>query len=181
MMKISRRLAVLSAAALAVLPLRAAEAQTQAQAPERSMVAAVIAAFAQPNRRIYLAPGLELTKRETDAGLMGRPRHTRATLEQVQQRFGATIAYPEEVMECPDASRPETCTIPGDGIVFYFVAPSTPMRNNILPVRVILYHNGRGAGGQILREVWDLLLRREPHTGWRLVYKNLVARANGPG
>lgn len=179
MMKISRRLAVLSAAALAVLPLRAAEAQTQAQAPERSMVAAVIAAFAQPNRRIYLAPGLELTKRETDAGLMGRPRHTRATLEQVQQRFGATIAYPEEAIECRDKARPETCRIPGDGMLFFFMSPQQPIQNGILPMRVVLYHNGRGAGGQILRETWDVLVRREA-AGWTVVQKRLAGKADGP-
>jgi len=173
----SRRLAVPLAATLLLLPARHAGAQTPE--PEANMVAAVIASFAQPGRRIFLAPGLELPAAAVNAGIRGRARHNAKTLEHAQRRFGATIAYPEEVIECRDASRPETCTIPGDGIVFYFVAPSTPMRNNILPVRVILYHNGRGAGGQILREAWDLLVRQGDQ-GWTVVQKRLYATANGP-
>jgi hypothetical protein len=145
------------------------------------MVEAVVEAFVQPGRRIYVAPGLMLTDAMLRAGFRGRPRHTAETLERVRERFDATIAYPEEAIQCEDRSRPETCTLPGDGMLFHFMVPERPARNDVLPVRVILYHDGRGAGGQILREVWDLLLRREPHTGWRLVYKNLVARANGPG
>ncbi len=177
MSKHSRRLVVPLAATLLLLPVRHAGAQTPE--PEANMVAAVIASLAEPNRRIYLAPGLELPASAVNAGLRGRARHNANTLEHVQKRFNATIAYPEEVMECPDASRPETCTIPGDGVVFFFVAPSTPIRNDILPVRVILYHNGRGEGGQILREAWDLLVRRSDE-GWTVVQKRLFATANGP-
>ncbi|MFO7261947.1 MAG: hypothetical protein DIU52_012395 [bacterium] len=166
---------LLGATALVVLPPRAAWAQK----PEPSMVSAVIAAFAEPGRRIYLAPGLELSQRDREFGLVGRARHTRATLEEVQQRFGATIAYPEEAIQCRDKSRPETCRIPGDGIVFHFMNPQQPIQNGILPVRVTLYHNGRGEAGQILRETWDLLVRRGSD-GWTVVQKRLAARANGP-
>src|SRR5690606_10950544 len=176
-MKVFSRFVVLGATALAVLPLQAARAQTPA--PERSMVAAVIAAFAEPDRRIYLAPGLELSKRQRESGLMGRARHTKATLEEVQQRFGATIAYPDEAIQCRDRARPETCRIPGDGILFYFMNPEHPIQNGILPIRVVLYHNGRGEGGQILREAWDLLVRRSDE-GWTVVQKRLFATANGP-
>ncbi|HEX7090323.1 MAG TPA: hypothetical protein VF192_09305 [Longimicrobiales bacterium] len=145
------------------------------------MVEAVVEAFAQPGRRIYVSPGLLLTEAMMRAGFRGRPRHTVATLEKVRERFDATIAYPEEAIRCKDRSRPETCTIPGDGMIFQFMVPERPLQKDVLPVRVILYQDGRGAGGQILRELWDLLLRREPYTGWRVVYKNLAARANGPG
>jgi len=177
MSKFLHRLAVPLAATLLLLPARHAGAQTLE--PEPNMVAAVIASFAEPGRRVFLAPALGLPAAMVNAGIGGRARHNAKTLEYAQQRFSATIAYPEEVMECRDASRPETCTIPGDGIVFYFVAPSTPLRNNILPVRVILYHNGRGAGGQILREAWDLLVRQSKE-GWTVVQKRLYATANGP-
>jgi len=177
MMKAFSRFLVLGATALVVLLPRAAWAQTTA--PERSMVSAVIAAFAEPGRRIYLAPGLELSQREQESGLAGRPRHTRATLNEVQQRFGATIAYPEEAIRCRDKSRPETCRIPGDGIVFYFMSPQQPIQNGLLPIRVVLYHDGRGEGGQILRETWDVLVRRGSD-GWTVVQKRLAGKANGP-
>ena len=169
-------LVVLGAAALFAFPAEAA----WAQGPENNMVEAVVEAFMQPGRKIYVAPGLLITQAMVNAGFMGRPRHSVATLERVRERFDATIAYPEEAIKCKDRSRPETCTLPGDGMLFQFVLPEQPLRNDVLPVRVILYHDGRGEGGQILREVWDLVLRRERYTGWRVVHRNLVARENGP-
>jgi len=170
-------LVVLGAAALFAFPAGAA----WAQGPENNMVEAVVEAFMQPGRKIYVAPGLLMTEAMVNAGFIGRPRHSVATLEKVRERFDATIAYPEEAIKCKDRSRPETCTLPGDGMLFQFVLPERPARTDVLPVRVILYHDGRGEGGQILREVWDLVLRREQYTGWRVVHRNLVVKENGPG
>jgi hypothetical protein len=145
------------------------------------MVEAVIASYDLTGRQVYLSPHLE-----PPAGMMeqqgfeGRIRHAAETLKQAEERYGARIMTPLEAVHCPERDRPDKCTIPGNGILFDFMLPR-PLQQGTLPVRIMVYHHGRGQGGQILREAWDFVLTREPQTGWRVVRKVLVATGQGPG
>lgn len=180
-----RQLAVARAALLAqsvvfALVARAAlsPGPMLAQTRERNLIEAVVDAFPRGDRQVYVSPTLIIEN--PPPGLQGAPRHTKEELEVVRKRYGAKIMRPEEAIRCTDPQRPETCTIPSNGVLFQFLLPE-PLQGGKLPLKVIVYYNGKGKNGQILREAWALVAARYPGVGWVVERKERFAVGYGPG
>lgn len=149
-----------------------------AQTPERNLIEAVVDAFPRGDRQVYVSPTLIIEN--PPPGLQGAPRHTKEELEVVRKRYGAKIMRPEEAIRCANPQRPETCSIPGNGVLFQFLLPQ-PLQGGKLPVKIIVYYNGKGKDGQILREAWALVAARYPGVGWVVERKERFAIGYGPG
>jgi hypothetical protein len=139
---------------------------------------AVIESFDLKGKRVFMAPSLA-GPAQLPGGLQARARHTAETQEWVRKRYNATIATPEEAIRCRDAERPETCSLGGNGVLFQFLAPQA-ISNGILPVQAVIYHDGKGRGGQLLREAWEFDLVQRPGVGWVVLRKRMVGAAQGP-
>lgn len=163
---------------VAALPAQQQQQQTASQ--DKPMIEAVIESFDLRNRRVYIAPRLGVPDGLLEShNVAGQIRHNAEELEAVSKRFNAVVQQPIDAINCPDPRQLQTCRLPGNGILFEFMLPS-PLERGLLPVRIIVYYDGRGEGGQILREAWDFVLTRQPVTGWRVVEKKLFAVAQGP-
>ena len=164
----------LRAGALAAVVLGAAALPAVAQDTEREMVEAVIETFPREGRQVYVAPALTLSDEMVQSGFQVKVRHSAKTLERVRQRFRAKTLYLEEAMHCSVPNKPETCILPGDGILFHFDMPK-PLQNGILPVRVHVFISRGKEGKGIVRETWDFTLTRKPRLGWTVLTKQLVS------
>ncbi len=174
---------LVTAMVITALILVSASVATAQRLPERqsTMLEAVIVSFDTKDRQVYVAPSLGVPEGLLESqNMAGQIRHSPEHLELVKERFEAIIQQPGLAILCQDRSRPETCWLPGDGILFEFMLPS-PMQDGKLPVRVVVYHDARGENDQILREAWDLLVARHPQGGWAVEEKELFAVAHGPG
>jgi hypothetical protein len=149
-------------------------------AQERGMVEAVMRTFDVAGRQVYLVPRFLEDGSESEQ-MSAVMRHAPQTISEIESTFRAKIMLPEEAIRCADVSRPETCTIPNHGIIFYFVQPRPRRPDGSLQVRLLVYQDGRGEGGQILREGWEFTLRPTTGSGWRVVNRQLVATVQGPG
>lgn len=149
-----------------------------AQAAERNLIEAVVDAFPRGDRPVYVSPTLLMKNPAPE--IRGAVRHTKEELEVVRKRYGARILTPDQAIVCEDPRRPETCVIPGNGILFQFLLPDGPMRAGKLSLDVIVYYSGKGKDGQILREAWSLVATRYPGAGWVVQHKERFAVGHGP-
>jgi hypothetical protein len=139
---------------------------------------AVMESFDLQGRKVFMAPSLA-GPAQLPGGLQARASHTAETQEWIRKRYNATIAAPEEAIRCRDAQRPESCSLGGNGILFQFLAPQA-IQNGVLPVQVVVYHDGKGRGGQLLREAWEFMLVQRPGVGWTVLGRQMVGSAQGP-
>ena len=101
---------------------------------------------------------------------------TRSALDQLGYVRVTTV---EDAVLCPDFPSPAGCRIRDGGVLYQLVMPE-PISGGRLSMRVVRLIDGAGAGGEIRREVWDILMVPDAEMGWRALRTRLDAANDGP-